>query len=61
MVFPEIGVALVSGDAAAEHGFTAAAFAEEDDHTHSVDPEYFMFTTQLNTATISRACCIRRR
>jgi len=50
MVFPEIGVALVSGDAAAEHGLTAAAFAEEDEHTHSVDPEYFMFTSQLNTA-----------
>jgi subtilisin family serine protease len=50
VVFPEIGVALVSGDAAAEHGLTTAAFAEEDDHTHSVDPEYFMFTSQLNTA-----------
>jgi len=50
MVFPEIGVALVSGDAAAEHGLTTAAFVEEDEHTHSVDPEYFMFASQLNAA-----------
>jgi len=50
VVFPEIGVALVSGDAAAEHGLTTAAFAEEDEHTHSVDPEYFMFASQLNAA-----------
>jgi hypothetical protein len=40
VMFPEIGVALVSGEAAAEHGLTTAAFAEEDAYTHSVDPEY---------------------
>jgi subtilisin len=50
VVFPEIGVALVSGEAAAEHGLTAAAFAEEDAHTHSIDPEYFMFASQINPA-----------
>jgi subtilisin family serine protease len=50
VVFPEIGVALVSGEATREHGLTAAAFAEEDPHTHSVDPEYFMFASQINPA-----------
>lgn len=50
VVFPEIGVALVSGEATAEHGLTTAAFAEEDAHTHSVDPEYFMFASQINPA-----------
>src|SRR5277367_1404941 len=29
LMFPEIGVALVSGEAVAEHGLTTAAFAEE--------------------------------
>src|SRR6185369_8613586 len=33
VVFPEIGVALVSGDAAAEHGLTTAAFARSEEHT----------------------------
>ena len=48
LMFPEIGVALVSGEAVAEHGLTTAAFAEEDTTTHSVDPEYFMFASQIN-------------
>ena len=48
MVFPEIGVALVGGAAAAEHGITTADFVESDSATHSVDPEYFMFATQVN-------------
>ncbi len=48
VMFPEIGVALVSGEAVAEHGLTTAAFAEEDTSTHSVDPEYFMFASQIN-------------
>jgi len=48
MVFPEIGVALVGGAAAAEHGITTADFMEADSATHSVDPEYFMFTSQVN-------------
>jgi subtilisin len=50
VTFPEIGVALVSGEAAVEHGLTTAAFAEEDPHTLSVDPEYFMFASQINPA-----------
>jgi subtilisin len=48
VVFPEIGVALMSGEAAAEHGITAADFVAEDTPTQSVDPEYFMFATQIN-------------
>jgi subtilisin len=50
VTFPEIGVALVSGEAVAEHGLTTAAFAEEDAHALSVDPEYFMFASQINPA-----------
>jgi subtilisin len=48
VMFPEIGVALMSGEAAAEHGITAADFVAEDAPTHSVDPEYFMFASQIN-------------
>jgi hypothetical protein len=51
VMFPEIDVALISGEAAAEHGLTTAAFAEEDTHVHSVDPEYFMFASQLDPAS----------
>jgi subtilisin family serine protease len=50
VMFPEIGVALVSRRAVAEHGLTTAAFAEEDAHAQSVDPEYFMFASQINPA-----------
>jgi subtilisin len=50
VMFPEIGVALVSSEAVAEHGLTTAAFAEEDAHAQSVDPEYFMFASQINPA-----------
>ncbi len=48
MVFPEIGVALVGAEAAVEHGIRAAEFVAEDAPVHSVDPEYFMFATQIN-------------
>jgi subtilisin len=48
VVFPEIGVALVSAEAAAEHGVTAAEFVAEETPTQSVDPEYFMFALQTN-------------
>jgi subtilisin len=46
VMFPEIGVALVSGEAAAEHGLTTAAFAE-DMRTH--------------TRSIPNTSCSRRR
>ena len=48
MVFPEIGVALVGGAAAAEHGIMTAEFVAADSATQSVDPEYFMFSSQIN-------------
>jgi subtilisin len=48
LVFPEIGVALVGGGAAAEHDLPSAAFAADDNPIHSLDPEYFMFATQLH-------------
>ena len=48
MVFPEIGVALVGGAAAVEHGITTADFVAADSATQSVDPEYFMFSSQIN-------------
>lgn len=54
MVFPEIGVALVGGAAAVEHGITTAEFAAADSATHSVDPEYFMFASQVNPADYLR-------
>ena len=48
LVFPEIGVCLVSGDAAAARGMTANASIAEDSPVHSIDPEYFMFATGIN-------------
>ncbi|HKA46294.1 MAG TPA: S8 family serine peptidase [Burkholderiales bacterium] len=48
VVFPEIGVALVGGGAAAARDLTTAALGAEDSPTHSVDPEYFMFATDVN-------------
>ena len=48
VVFPEIGVALVSGEAAAARSMSTEAFIEEDSPVHSIDPEYFMFASQIN-------------
>jgi subtilisin family serine protease len=48
LVFPEIGVAVVGGADAVEHGITAAEFVADDSAAHSVDPEYFMFASQIN-------------
>jgi len=48
MVFPEIGVALIGGPAAAERGLTATAeVAGGDSAIASIDPEYFVFTTDV--------------
>ncbi len=49
MVFPDIGVALVGAQAAIARGLGTEAAIEEDSPIHSVDPEYFMFATQINT------------
>lgn len=43
VAFPEIGVALVSGDAAQERGLTGAAEIAADSPIESIDPEYFVF------------------
>jgi subtilisin len=43
LVFPEIGVALVGGDAAATRGLTATAEIAADSAIASIDPEYFVF------------------
>lgn len=54
VVFPEIGVALVGSEAAAARGMTAEASIEEDSPVQSIDPEYFMFATAVNTADYMR-------
>jgi len=54
VVFPEIGVALVGGAAAQEHGITTAEFVTADSPAHSIDPEYFMFASQINPADYLR-------
>src|SRR2546423_7517980 len=43
MVFPEIGVALVSGGAAQERGLSAQAEVAADSPIASIDPELFVF------------------
>jgi len=50
VVFDEIGVALVGSQAAAEHRLNMAAVAADDSPMQSVDPEYFMFATQMSPA-----------
>jgi subtilisin family serine protease len=48
LVFPEIGVALMGGPAAAARGMTADAELAEDSHIESIDPEYFVFADGIN-------------
>jgi subtilisin family serine protease len=48
VVFPEIGVALVSREAAAARGLSAQGLTADEGPVHSVDPEYFMFATDIN-------------
>jgi subtilisin len=43
VVFPEIGVALIGGDAARERGMSAVAEIAVDSAIASIDPEYFVF------------------
>jgi subtilisin family serine protease len=43
VVFPEIGVALVGGEAAQARNLTAAAEIPADSAIESIDPEYFVF------------------
>ncbi len=50
IIFPEIGVALVSGRGAASRGMTAEADIAEDSPVQSIDPEYFMFANAINAS-----------
>jgi len=51
MVFPEIGVALIGGPAAAERGMAMAAeVAPVDSAIASIDPEYFVFSSDVTEA-----------
>jgi len=47
VVFPEIGVALIGGPAAAERGMMAAAEVAGDSAVASIDPEYFVFSSDV--------------
>jgi len=44
VVFPEIGVALVSGDVAQERGLNAQVAETSDSSIESIDPELFVFS-----------------
>jgi subtilisin len=47
VVFPEIGVALVSGNAAQERNMSSMAEIASDSPFESVDPEYFVFADAI--------------
>ena len=47
MLFPEIGVALVSGNAAQERGMSAMSEIAADSPYESIDPEYFVFPSNV--------------
>lgn len=51
VLFPEIGVALLGGDAAQERDMSVHAEIAADSPIESIDPEYFVFTAQ-QTANI---------
>ncbi len=48
LVFPEIGVALVTGEAMASRKLFAPTMADEAGPVQSVDPEFFMFATNVD-------------
>jgi subtilisin len=48
VIFPEIGVALVSAEAAVSRGLMAEDATDDDSPVHSVDPEFFMFATDVD-------------
>ncbi len=47
VVFPEIGVALVSGNAAQAHSMGIQSEVASDSPIESIDPEYFVFTQHI--------------
>jgi len=50
VVLPDIHVALISGAAAQERAMTTEMSIASDDPFHSIDPEYFVFATEMHTA-----------
>lgn len=54
VVFPEIGVALVGGEAAQARGLMADSAEAGDSPVLSIDPEYFMFATQVSATDYLR-------
>ena len=48
VVFPEIGVALLTGQAMSSRGLRAQAMADDAGPVQSVDPEFFMFATDVD-------------
>ncbi len=49
VLFPEIGVALVGGEAATERGMGAETSIAEDSPVQTIDPEFFMFAAHINS------------
>ena len=61
VVFPEIGVALVGSEAAAERSIHANAEIASDSPIEAIEPEYFVFAQQQDpTATLLREAMARR-
>lgn len=54
IVFPEIGVALITGQAMSSRGLSAQAMADAAGPVQSVDPEFFMFATDVDPAEYLR-------
>jgi subtilisin family serine protease len=54
LVFPEIGVALVTAQAMSRRGLSAQAIADGAGPVQSVDPEFFMFATDVDPAEYLR-------
>jgi subtilisin family serine protease len=54
LVFPEIGVALVTAQTMSTRGLSAQAIADGAGPVQSVDPEFFMFATDVDPAEYLR-------
>lgn len=54
LLFPEIGVALVTAEAMSSRRLSAQVLADSTGPVQSVDPEYFMFATEVDPAEYLR-------
>lgn len=54
VVFPEIGVALISGNAAQERSMSAQSETASDSPIESIDPEYFVFAQNAQAEYLRR-------